>query len=280
MKNKSTKIISGLLAALMLLTGCQGSGKKEGKDSSGALNVQLSQYGQQITVEDIKSQYTSYSDGIMPLYNVARDEAFEIDFNFSYDEAFDKGAKDFVTVHTDSKCLEESMIYTYSKVQGDFAENMKLEISPVSPTLATGSEKTDYIYNDHPTWGNAPIFYIAIWYDTENSEITKLETPVVIPFTVKNEIEAPNVKGVVDNTGRFKLVWDPIEGAEEYRIYKLLSGQSTGISNHPVKGAEYAYSDSLIYDETTTELEFDNFAGAEHGLALHERLTTGEIYVI
>lgn len=285
MNFKSTRIIAGTLAFIMLFTGCQNAQPSYSEDKNtignSTLSVQLKKYGQQISVSDIKNQYNSKSENIMPLYNVAPDESFDFNFNFSFLAASEKDVKDLVTVHTDSKCLEESQIDVYKKTNDDYEANIKLNISPVSPVLATESEEHDSIFKDHPTWGSAPIYYIAIWYDMESAEITKLDSPVLIPFTVKHEIKAPNVTGVVDSTGRLKLVWDPIEGATEYRIYTLISdNQSTGNVNAPVLGAENGYRDSLILSEKTTEPEFDNFAGKGNGMAIHERAVDGKKYVI
>lgn len=286
MNSKSTRIIAGTLAFLMLLTGCQNNKKcdpSEGKNTNTTLSVQLNQYGQQISVSDIKNQYSNDTNDIMPLYNVAPDESFDFSFNFSDSDADEKNIKinDLVTVHTDSNCQEQSRIEIYNNTNENEDENIKLSISPVAPVLATDSEEDDAIYNDKLTWGNAPIYYIAVWYDMESEEIIRLETPTIIPFTIKHEAETPNVTGIVDNTSRFKLMWEPIEGATEYRVYTLIGDkQNTGYCNEPVSGAENGYSDSLILYDTTNECEFNNFAGEGHGIAIHENSTTGAQYII
>ena len=284
MKNNFKKIFALSSAAAIFLTGC-------GAADNGTLTPDIqpdsfvsqpNNYGQVITALDVKNKYNSTDDGIMPLYNVAEDEAFDVDFKVSYQSAFYDSQMDYhpVTVHTDPSCSEASEVVTYSY----FAENAdgttRVTVAPVAPVLATEYQEDDYMENEHATWGNAPVYYLAIWYDAEAETAAKLETPVVIPFTVKHEVEAPNAKGVVDSTGRFKIVWDPVEGATEYRIYTMPGGNWTGSVNNPVSGADSAFSDPLVLDATTTETQYDNFAGEGHGLAVHTSSVDGYEYVI
>lgn len=120
------------------------------------------------------------------------------------------------------------------------------------------------------------MYYLAVWYDTEADGFVKLDSPVIIPFTVKHELKAPTIKGVVSADGRFKLTWEPVEGATAYNVYTYGATEinSTGIVNDPVAGADKAYDVNgechLIKDKQTTETEFDNFAGKDHGLAVYE----------
>lgn len=288
MNNSAKRFIAGTAAALILFSGC--SDEKGNKDEkrteqsdkkSSSSVTSLSVYGETISPIDIKKSY-DYDEGVMPLYNVAPDESFDIDFSFS-EEAADEAELDYhpVTVHTDSSCSEESRIETYCDFSTAPEGDLRATVSPISPILATDSEDDDYIENDHPTWGNAPRYYIAIWYDTNSESVVRLDSPKVIPFTVRHEVNAPNVRGAVDDTGRFKLVWDEVEGAQEYRIYNLIGeNQWTGDCNDPVAGAESAYSDSLIYAGSTSETEFDDFAGNGHAIAVHERSVSGKEYVI
>lgn len=289
MNQNIRRLMAGMCAAALILSGCS-KGESSGKDSesgSGSSQVtgsSLKNYGAEISVADIKQSFNSGNEGIMPLYNVAPGESF--DFNFKFDlldadvdgELGEDNVWDMVTVHTDSACQPESMIYTLFDTNGSV-----LTISPLTYVLSTKSEKKDMLENGVDSWGNASMYYIAIHYDMEADSPVKLESPQIIPFTVKHDIQAPNVKGKVDSTGRFKLTWDPVEGAESYNIYKLISQdgqQHTGDSNPPVNGAENGYENcSLLLDASTTETEFDNFAGG-NSLAIVTDSTTGIEYIL
>lgn len=286
---KNTKALKGLfagtLALTLLLTGCS----KNESGSSGTFSSSvptktepaepndpgLQNYGKVVSVEDIKKSYGSLeNDAVMPLYNVEPDETFEFRFKADWlDISADVEPSDLVSVHTDPACTEQSKLYTSNLF--DEEDPKKLCVSPIGGPLATDSEDMNMIENKVEVWGNAQMYYIAIWYDTEADTFVKLDKPVVIPFTVKHELGVPTVKGNVDKDGRFKLTWDAVEGATGYRIYKFFSTEinNTGTVNKPVAGAEKAFDLHgdcyLIRDAETTETEFDCFAGKDHGLAIH-----------
>lgn len=283
-KKLTTKITAVCLVAALLATGCgeSESGSNDSdktKTQEGTNTVSVGKYGANITVADIKQQYDAEDTSVMPLYNVAEDEAFE--FNFKADLE-DEYIVDIVTVHADKECKEESIIYTYQSITPT-ESGSTVKITPVSGVLLNDTQEEEYLEEDKAIWGNAPIYYISINYDMEADTLVKLDNPIIIPFTVRQEVEVPNVKGVVDSTGRFKLTWDAVEGATEYRIYKLLdSSQWTGDSNEPVSGAKFGYNEcSLIADGITTETEWDNFSGdGGHSIAVHERSVSGKEYII
>jgi len=259
--------------ALCLLCGCgekQGAGNKQGG---------LESYGANISVKDIKEKYQYQDNSVMPLYNVAPDEKF--DFSFPCDLSDVSGSEQIVTVHTDESCSKESEVIVYHTVEK--TENgSKVTVNPVAGVLTTESEEEAYMETDQGVWGNAPMYYLAIHYDMEADSMKKLETPQIIPFTVKHEVTAPQAKGVVSSDGRFKLSWDAVEGAEEYRVYKLVgSEQNAGDSNKPIMGKENGYQNcSLLFETSTKETEYDDFAGEGNGLAIHEASISGKEYVI
>lgn len=275
MGEKRRGMLCGLLCLLCLLCGCSEKGQKPEKTEGKA---GLSSYGEHISVKDIKQKYDYSEDSIMPLYNVASDEKF--DFSFSSDIS-EENAESIVSVHTEESCQKESEVSIYRTVE-KVDQGSKVTISPVAGVLLTESEEAEYLEKDHGVWGNAPMYYIAIHYDMEADTPKKMKVPKIIPFTIKKGMKAPEAKGIVDATGRFKLKWDAIEGATEYRIYKLVAEeQMTGEKNEPVRGAESGYDDcSLILDATTNETEFDDFSGKGHGLAVHEDSLDDEKYIV
>lgn len=296
MKNKKTitGILSSALALTMLLTGCSkggnsesvssGSSSQAGTSSSPFVNsgntsnsgAGMPTYGAKISVADIKSAYGASDEDIMPLYNVEPDETFEFDFKADWLGGADvPDSTKIVTVHTHPDCTEDSMLYTGADIEQNPDGGTRLTISPIGGVLSTDTEDHNMIENDVDVWGNAQMYYIAVWYDTEAEKFEKLEKPVVIPFTVKHELGVPTLKGNVDKDGRFKLEWNAVEGADGYRVYKFFSTEinRTGDVNKPVAGAEKAFDVHgecyLLRDADTTETEFDCFAGKDHGLAIH-----------
>lgn len=271
-----------ICAAALIMSGCSKSSvsenskadsKQENKTGS-IVSQNVRSYGSTVSVADIKAAYeVDDSKEIMPLYNVAQTEAFTFDFNFDgYEVGLD--LYDYVSVHTDSACEQESEIY-YTAGMEPHDGVTTITVAPMSPVLNTESQSKAYVYEDTDMWGNAPMYYIAIHYDMDADTPVKLDEPIVIPFTVKNEVQAPNAKGVVDATGRFKLVWEPVEGAEKYRIYNLTDGNLyTGRDNHALNGSKIGYENlTMIYEGETTECYYDNFAGEGHGLAQIENNT-------
>ncbi|MDO4944903.1 MAG: transglutaminase domain-containing protein [Ruminococcus sp.] len=271
-----------ICAAALIMSGCSKSSvsenskadsKQENKTGS-IVSQNVRSYGSTVSVADIKAAYeVDDSKEIMPLYNVAQTEAFTFDFNFDgYEVGLD--LYDYVSVHTDSACEQESEIYYTAGIEPHDGVTT-ITVAPMSPVLKTKSQSEAYVYEDTDMWGNAPMYYIAIHYDMDADTPVKLDEPIVIPFTVKNEVQAPNAKGVVDATGRFKLVWEPVEGAEKYRIYNLTDGNLyTGRDNHALNGSKIGYENlTMLYEGETTECYYDNFAGEGHGLAQIENNT-------
>lgn len=303
MKNKKlTGIFAASLCACMLLTGCDRSGIEYGSDSqsdagsgltsdarteptsgtdidpapSGEPSGSMPTYGATISVADIKNAHGTSDSDIMPLYNVEPTERFDFDFKanwFDNDEPINSTM--IVTVHTHPSCSEGSMLYIDADIEENSDGGTTLTISPIGGVLSTDSEEMNMLENDVEVWGNAQMYYIAVWYDTEADSFVKLDKPVVIPFTVKHELPVPTLKGNVDPTGRFKLVWTPVDGADGYNIYWFGNTDTnrTGDINEPVAGAEKAFDVHgdcyFLKDATTEETEFDCFAGKDHGLAIH-----------
>ncbi len=307
MKNKKlTSIFAASLCACMLLTGCDnsgianspagssltsGTGTEPTSDAgidptpSGSQSGSMPTYGATISVADIKNAYGTSDGDIMPLYNVEPTERFDFVFKanwFYKDEPLDSTR--IVTVHTHPSCSEESMLYIDADLEESSDGGTKLTISPIGGVLSTDSEDMNELENGVDVWGNAQMYYIAIWYDTEADSFVKLDNPVIIPFTVKHELPVPTLKGNVDPTGRFKLVWTPVEGADGYNIYWFGNTNInwTGKINEAVAGAEQAFDVHgdchFLKEATTEETEFDCFAGKDHGLAIayHDNFDDGD----
>lgn len=279
MKNRIIPIIA---AAAMLLGGC---GNNAG-DVSFTEEAAVSEGGYSAakcsTVSEIKAKYGGdKNDEVAPIYNAAPDEKFDFKFGFDYMEDYDASV-DYVTVHTDKRCLDESRIYAYAVGSDTGDGGCIITVSPMDAVLENKSDETEYFENDRPVWGNAAVYYIAVRYDTEADKPKKLDEPVVIPFTVKHEVPAPEARGVVDSQGRFSLQWEPVEGAEEYRIYSLTDGDIwTGDDNHPLRAEENGFENySLLYETSVTDTHFEDFDGSGENIVVHKDRANGREYVV
>lgn len=292
MKNKPlTGIVLTTLCAALLLSGCSKSetgisltDDGEPAESTVGSAVNLQSYGATVSVADIKNAYgEADGDDIMPLYNVEPSESFDFDFKADYwDEFLGISPWEMITVHTDPSCSEESEIPVYWDMNEGEDGGTRVTVSPITSVLETDSEFDNMLENGIEVWGNASMYYIAIHYDINSEAATQLADPVIIPFTVKHELPVPTLKREVDSTGRFKLTWDEVPGADYYNIYVYRNSETwTGHDNSPVAGAETAFQGSnLVMGYSCTETEFDDFAGDGHGLAVSQRSVTDEEYVL
>lgn len=270
MKLTTSAILTAIVFTLNFC-GCNGSQNKINTDTTKTNTAEtLSYSGSNISVDEIKDKYDydkENLDSIMPLYNVAKDEEFTFDFKSDLTEDSTIGLYDAVTVHTDKECKDESKIYYYANLDKT-SDGSQVKVRPMEPVLKTDTDRNNYV-NDKCTWGSAPMLYLAIHYDQDSDGIKKLDKPIIIPFTVKSDVEVPNVKAVVGSDGVYKLKWDKVEGADHYVVYSLTNGtMTTGVSNPEIDGEKNAYSNlSMVKVGETNETEFAEFAGEKGGVA-------------
>ncbi|WP_315794531.1 transglutaminase domain-containing protein [Paenibacillus sp. BIC5C1] len=259
----------------LLLAGCQSNDKESSPSENNPTEIVEGS-----SVLSLKQKYGSESNkAIMPMYNVAQDEEFT--FRFKADLRKNSlSASDIISVHTDIKALESSKVYAIPEINDN---NVSIE------PLGSGVLSSDSLNNTHQSsWGGAPIYYIRLNYDPDAEKLTLLNQPIIIPFTVKSELPVPNLRYEIDKDRRFKLVWDKVEGATEYKIYER-SDLTYFDTNKPVTGAEDAFNNSLPLDlAVTTETSFNDFLrDGKGGLGTYNELITthqnhgirGEYYV-
>ncbi|REK71289.1 transglutaminase domain-containing protein [Paenibacillus paeoniae] len=277
-----------LLAFMLVLTACKTSNEGDRSTKPESTKVVDVEFASGVTVLDLKKKYGSDQEkSIMPIYNVEQDKEFIFDFNF---ELVGSGilANDLVSVHTDQKALPESIILSFAW------DEQKDGITSVSLKPHSGIMQTETMSkNSASTWGGAPIYYIRINYDMDATTPTKLEKPLVIPFTVKSDLPVPTLQYTIDPTGRLQLSWNEVEGAEGYRVYKRMKPILDTHSNLPLSSAEEAYvgpGPRLLAE--VTETEFNDFMqDGEGGLLItaaldgsnmisaQNRMVDGEYYV-
>ncbi|MCG7377923.1 hypothetical protein MH215_13035 [Paenibacillus sp. ACRSA] len=266
-----------MFALTLMLAGCQSNDQESSPSENEPTELQ-----QGSSILSLKEKYGSASDkAIMPMYNVAQDEEFT--FKFRADMSQSRlSSDDIISVHTDIKGLKASKVYALPEINGD-----SVSIKPLGwGVLSSEAMMT----TGESGWGGAPIYYIRLNYDPDAEKITLLDQPLIIPFTVKSELPVPKLNYVIDKDRRFSLVWDKVDGAAQYKIYKRIDRSRVfDPYNLPLQGAEEAYSDSNpLVIATTTETTFNDFMkDGQGGLSIHNDMITthqnfgiqGEYYV-
>lgn len=223
------RLLSVALIATMLVGGCSSGGSKSttptGRDDSNTSTTAAEESktpgqsidlaagsGEFITVADIKKTYGMTDTlQIKPFYNVAQDTKFIFNFKSDVEPCH------AITVHTDSKCELDSMVYQLNDGYQQ-STGRTVVVKPGRPVLDC-PERTGNL-TDNYNWGNAPIYYLCIRYDLEATTPTKLSTPIVVPFTVKSDVSVPTVQAGVDTDGTFYITWNAVDGAVSYNIYE------------------------------------------------------------
>lgn len=151
-----------------------------------------------------------------PFYNVDQTTEFTFHFNSEIDPV------KAVTVHTDSKCEDNSLVFQIN--DGYKTENgVDVVVKPgkVIGIILNSEERNDY--SEDAKWGYASVYYLCVKYDLDATEPTKLEKPIIIPFTIRNEIDTPTARAKVDEKGNIFVEWDKVENAVQYKIYGATS---------------------------------------------------------
>ena len=170
------------------------------------------------TIAQLKAEFeedaSSYE--FKPFYNVEQTTEFTFHFNSEVDPI------KAVTVHTDAKCEPSSTVYQ-TNVGYRTETGVDVIVGPRKPgmTVLESEARTDYKKND-AIWGYATIYYLCVRYDMDSVTPKKLENPIIIPFTIKQEVSTPNAYADIDQNGSFRIKWDEVPGAVSYRIYKCL----------------------------------------------------------
>lgn len=203
-----------------------------------------------LTVADLKNQFlaagvdNSNKYMFKPFYNVAQTTEFTFHFNSKVDPV------KAITVHTDEKCDYQSLVWQINA--GYWTEDgVDVVVKPSSSTVLYSENRNGEAKNN---WGYAPIYYICIRYDLDSKEVKKLDEPIIIPFTIKNEISTPTVYANIDEKGNFSVKWNKVDGAVAYKVY------SSGKSFNELTTSEggYKYNPTLLTTiNATDKLEYN-----------------------
>ena len=230
MKKKLVQLTAILMSSMLVIGGLSGCNKKP--TTSEQISTVASEieevepdttlsYGKKVKLLDIKNKYgVADQEQIKPFYNV--DQQTEFVFHFKNTEIEPCYA---VTVHTDPKCELNSTVY---QLNDGYLTGNGLDVV-VKPGLPVLNETQKY---ENYNWGNAPIYYLAIRYDMESTEIKPLDEPIIVPFTIYNEISTPNAEANIKSDGTFELTWKPVTGATKYNIYEAQKVKSWGAEKY------------------------------------------------
>lgn len=193
----------------------------------------------------LKEKY-DYDDSnyISPIYNVEQQTLFDFKFKSKVDPS------KAITVHTDPSCNVESTVFQYN--WGFITEDggREIVVAPYSPVLNT--EKDVKITE---TWGNAPIYYLCIRYDMDSEDVKELSEPIVVPFTIKRDVNMPQLRACISKDGIFSVKWNPVKGAKEYKVYKSYMVRDEDAKKLTRQQCGYM-GDHLDLVTTTTDCEY------------------------
>lgn len=169
-----------------------------------------------VTVGELRNKYGTTGTEISPLYNVDPKAKFTFHFNSKVDPF------QAVTVHTDRACEDNSIVFTqnlaYFMPDGGIDLIVSNELYKIS--VLDSEARLDYNENE-TTWGHASQYFLSINYDMKSDVPKKLDDPIIIPFTVKNDVQTPQVTYKISNLGEFSITWNKVPEADSYRIYSV-----------------------------------------------------------
>lgn len=267
------KITSGLaiaIAATMILSGChqQNTNLESPKETTSLISEGEKKYS---SITELKQKYgVDDSNEVKPLYNVPKD----IKFTFKFKSKVDPYKA--VTVHTDKACEVNSMVDIipagFSTLDGE-----DVMIIPNSPVL-NSPDRLDY--STENTYGYAPIYYLCIRYDLNSTEVKELENPIIIPFTIKGDVQTPTAYPEISTDGIFTLKWNPVESADSYRIYEAYVSSSDRERGSVALRRENAYVGehlNLIGEVPASDTSFSDFVSASDNNTLVD--SEGNVFI-
>ena len=234
--NKSVLLILVLITTL-LFSGCSLFNKDNQEDIKNVSNNGVEQEVQTFTIADLKNEFKTLGSSaenkylFKPFYNVEQTTEFTFHFNSQVDPV------KAVTVHTDSKCEENSTVYQIN--DGYYVSNgVDVVVKPMNAVLKNEKQAASI----KGIWGYAPIYYLCIRYDLDSSTPKKLDEPIVVPFTIKNEVSTPNAYAEISKDGIFKIKWLAIDDAVSYNVYRSYGVITSGLT---VEERAYAIDNDL-----------------------------------
>lgn len=207
-----------------------------------------------ISVGDIRNKYGTVGTEISPLYNVDPKAKFTFHFNSKVDPF------QAVTVHTDRACENNSIVFTqnlaYFMPDGGIDLIVSNDLYKIS--VLDSNARLDYNENEI-TWGHASQYFLSVNYDMKSETPKKLDNPIIIPFTIKNDVQTPRVNYKISNVGEFSITWNKVPDADSYRIYSTfkdtdLQGDFLN-REHGYSGLHLNFVDEVSADNTEYKIK-------------------------
>lgn len=255
-KNKR-KFLVALLATILTvsLSACWNKDNNNDEKDKEVVNL-FETEAKTYTLAELKSEFsnmesiTSEFSGnytFKPFYNVEQTTEFTFHFKSEVDPI------KAITVHTDSKCEDNSLVFQFNDgYKTDDGVDVVVKPRGAMGIILNSEERQDY--SEDAKWGYASVYYICVRYDLDATEPTKLEKPIIIPFTIRNEIDTPSARAKIDENGNLFVEWDKVENAVQYKIY------SSSASVEGLRREECGYmGDHLKLIETVDAETFKTF---------------------
>lgn len=272
MSNKKSFLLSLSLLSIVILSACGKSDVIESQVIPDEDNIVIEKNVENtidnniklgsknvLSVSDIRKKYASVNNNVSPLYNVDQKAKFTFHFRSKVDPF------QAVTVHTDRNCDTNSLVFTqnmaYFMPDGGLDVIVSNDLYKIS--VLNSDERLDYNENE-TTWGHASQYYLSINYDMESESPKKLDEPIIIPFTVKNDVQTPQVSYKISNVGEFSITWNDITDADSYRVYSAFKNTDlqgdflnrehgyTGLHLHLVEEVSKGVNEYKIKDMAST----------------------------
>ena len=173
-----------------------------------------------------------------PLFNVPDDNEFTIGGEYFKRKHNDKDFADFIEKNITVYCSPDfdervkircdyridaksgELFISPSETVFDISAHYGVDAVQPGPAASGVDARSDRIAGDEraarKSWGNAPKYYLVCGIDADTGET--LDKPAVTLFTIKKELDAPQLKYRVDDYGRLIFYWNPVEGADYYLI--------------------------------------------------------------
>lgn len=210
------RLVSILLATTLVfsMTGCGNSNRGKNSASNDIKDTIVSKEDVVISeTSSLLASIASFKSAEMtekyssPMYNLLSDYIFE----FDADEKAGNIAYKAFSVY-DNADFENRFSASYCKCT---YENGKIKVSPNDVLVLNESSSTNV---NNGTWGSLNKLYLVQNIDLQTGE--DLVNPIVTPFSIQHDLNAPTVTQGVNESNLYTLSWSPVQGATEYRVYE------------------------------------------------------------
>ncbi len=224
---KSLAALLAMCLAIGSFAGCSNSkennSEKDEKSVSEASSedkddIKVGENSELTLLSSINSNYNSATlseDYNRGMYNLAEDHVFEFECS---KEASYLSYKAFEVYAT------QDYTNAFRRYNKNYVEDGKIKVAP-GDVVELGEDGSHDVNNG--TWGSLNRLYLVQFIDLQTGE--DLEKPIVTPFSVKHDLDAPTVSQGVDESNCYKLSWKPVDGASKYVVFEHTGGCSYNV---------------------------------------------------